>query len=105
VNLFTQLCVTLASASVVTAVFVRISLQSFDPEDEAGHQGGNLAVASGSIMAGLLYTPVLAYFVWGLSWWLAILVTPSAFITGMFGFILALPLLNLIEWMSPSPTE
>jgi len=53
-------------------------------------------------MAALLYTPVLAFFVWDFAWWLAILVTPSAFVTGMAGLVLALPLLIVVERVFPT---
>ena len=101
-SLFAQICVTLAVVSVTTAIAIRLGLQAPDPDNEYGHQGGNLALAIGSIMAALLYTPVLAHFVWGASWWLSLLVTPSAFATGILGLILALPLLNVLEWLMPT---
>jgi len=97
VTLMTQVIVTLATAWVTTTLFVYMELRAPDPDNSLGHQGGNVAIVTGSILAALLYTPVLAFFVWDFSWWLAILVTPSAFVTGTAGFVLALPLLTVVE--------
>ena len=105
VTLMTKVIVTLATVSVATTLFVCISLRMPDPDNRHGHQYGNFAVMTGSIMAALLYTPVLAFFVWDFSWWLALLVTPSAFVIGMPGLILALPLLNVVERVFPTHSD
>jgi len=105
VTLIAQIIITLATASIITTLFVRIALRLPDTDETLGHQGGNVAVMSGSILAALLYTPVLAFVVWDFSWWLALLVTPSAFVTGMAGFLLALPLLNIAERIFPTHSD
>ena len=93
-TLATQILITLATVSVTTTFFMFIDDVDLD---EHGHQAGGIALYVASVMAALIYTPVLAYFVWDLPWWLAILATPSAFVTGMFGMLLGSPLMMVVE--------
>lgn len=90
-----QLGITFAVMSVLTTITVFRALQS-DEFDQYGHQGGNHAVISGSILAGLLYTPILAFLVWGFPWWACLLLIPTAFVTAPLGLLSSLPLLNLV---------
>ena len=100
-SLIMKIVITLAVVSLTTTLFVDRMLRVFDPDNKHGHQGGTIAVMRGSTFAALLYTPLLAFFVWDLSWWVALLVTPSAIFTGMLGFLVALPLLYLVAWLVP----
>lgn len=101
-----QLIVTVVVMSLVTALavayeFRALSIRERESGEPAHHQAGNQAIMVGSILAALAYTPLLLWFVWELPWWIALsaaLLTP---IIGMPGFLLALPLMPLAQWLLP----
>ncbi|MEL6107060.1 MAG: hypothetical protein AAFU85_13535 [Planctomycetota bacterium] len=95
-----RLGITFVVVSVLTTITVFRALRS-DDFDRYGHQGGNHAVMFGSILAGLIYTPILAFSVWGVPWWVCVLLIPTAFVTAPLGLLACLPLLNVVDRVWP----
>ena len=111
-SILVKCAITILTATITT--YVGVVLMSLDyarrerKGESFGHQTGNLAVTSGATFAALLYTPALFYFVWGFSWWIALLTTPLGILfafPGVILFLLAFQVVRRLKILFGFPAE